>query len=135
MKVKDWVENFERNIPEGYPELMTGWPDEEHGITWGAYINELIDKLENLDEGDPLPTISFDEWKRIQREENCYDDLGFSNLCCDLCGSLPGNRHAVSAWKGSCADRYNYVALSVCRDCLMYIAYGNVPEWLVGEND
>lgn len=135
MKVKDWVENFERNIPDGYPTLLVGWPDEEHGITWGAYINELIDKLENLDEGDPLPTISFDEWKRVQSEESEQDDLGFSSFRCDLCGEGAGFRYAVTAFKGGLANRHDYVPLSVCEDCLVYTAYGDVPEWLVGEND
>lgn len=144
MKVKDWVENFERNIPEGYPELVTGWPDEEHGISWRCYINELIDKLDDLYEGAQIPTISFDEWKQIKRKEGIERDiLGHSYLDCDLCGCIAGSglRYAVTALPGnvtSLTDEHlghDYVPLSVCRDCKFYIVNGRAPDWLVKDDD
>ena len=47
MKVKDWLDTIERNTPTNCPHLSCGWPDEEHGITWDNYINELICRLEH----------------------------------------------------------------------------------------
>ncbi len=137
MKVKDWLDTTERNTPEGYPNLTCGWPDVEHGITWGYYIDTLIDRLENLDEGDPLPKLpSFHEWKHWKREEDeDLDNLGFSPLKCDLCGAKAGERYAATALPTNPAENHDYAALSVCGECLCYIANGDVPDWLEGEND
>ena len=130
MKVKDWLDTIERNTPEGFPHLACGWPDEEHGITWDSYICDLIKKLECWDEGEPKPHLPlFEEWVEGRREED-RDDLGFSWNDCDLCGGLAGDRHAVTALPDNPAENHDYVALSVCNSCLMYIANGDVPDWL-----
>ena len=132
MKVKAWLDTIERNTPTNYPHLSCGWPDEEHGITWDSYICDLIKKLECWDEGEPKPHLPlFEEWKDMRRSVDEYrDDLGFSHIRCELCGSAPGDRHAVTALPDNPAENHDYVALSVCGDCLCFIANGDVPDWL-----
>jgi len=125
MKVKDWLDTIERNTPTNYPNLVCGWPDEEHGTTWGNYIDHLITMLEGRDDGAPLPTLTFEEWKNEDR-----DNLGFSWDDCDLCGSAPGDRYAVTAMPTNPAENHDYVALSVCGDCLCFVANGDVPDFL-----
>ena len=125
MIVKHWLDTTERNTPTNYPHLVCGWPDEEHGATWVNYIDCLITMLEGMDEGDPLPTLTFEAWRNEDR-----DNLGFSWNDCDLCGSAAGDRHAVTALPDNPAENHDYVALSVCNSCLMYIANGDVPDWL-----
>ena len=135
MKVKDWLDTIERNTPKGLPQLACGWPDEEHGITWDGYIEHLITMLEGMNEGDPLPTLTFQAWKNMRREEDEDRDLlGFCWEECDLCGALAGNRYAVTALPDNPAENHDYVALSVCKDCLYYTASGDVPERLEGED-
>lgn len=132
MKVKDWLDTIERNTPTNCPHLSCGWPDEEHDITWDNYINELICRLEHWGEGEPEPYLPpFEAWKDMRRDEDQdRDNLGFSWNDCDLCGGLAGDRHAVTALPNNPAENHDYVALSVCNSCLMYIANGDVPDWL-----
>ena len=120
MKTKAYEKMIATNTPKGYPQLVCGWPDEEHGITWGRYIEHLQGLLDDLDEG---------VWR--QRDENeDRDNLGFSHIECDLCGALPGDRHAVTALPENPADNHDYHALSACGDCMYYIATGDLPDYL-----
>ena len=136
MKVNDWIITIERNTPKGFPQLVCGWPDEEHGITWDGYIEHLISMLEGMSDGDPLPTLTFQAWKDMRRDEDeDSDNLSFCWEECDLCSAVAGNRHAATALPDNPAENHDYVALSVCQDCLCFIANGDVPEWLEGEND
>ena len=132
MKVKDWLDTIERNTPTNCPHLSCGWPDEEHGITHNAYVEAAIRELEDPEDGDDVkPWPSFEQWKVERRSVDEYrDDLGFSTIRCELCGSAPGDRHAVTALPDNPAENHDYVALSVCNSCLMYIANGDVPDWL-----
>lgn len=132
MKVKTWLDTIERNTPTNYPSLVCGWPDEEHGITHSTYIYRATLQIEDLDDGADIPQFpTFENWKKTQRDEDeDRDELGFSTLRCELCGSAPGDRHAVTALPDNPAENHDYVALSVCNSCLMYIANGDVPDWL-----
>ena len=130
MKVKAWLDTIERNTPERFPHLVCGWPDEEHGITHNAYVEAAIRELEDLEDGDDVkPWPSFEQWKVERRLVDEYrDELGFSTLRCELCGSAPGDRHAVTALPDNPAENHDYVALSVCNSCIMYIANGELPD-------
>ncbi len=132
MNVQTWLDTIERNTPEGYPNLTCGWPDEEHGITHSVYIDRAIMALEDLDDGTDIPQFStFENWKRDRRDElPDRDYLGFSHLTCDLCGALAGDRYAVTALPENPAENHDYVALSICGDCLYFIANGDVPDFL-----
>lgn len=133
-KDREYMERVEANTPEGFT-LVCGWPDEEYGITWDNYIyacQDLFDAAANkLDEGEdmqPLTFPTFDEWKQLKRDEDeDRDNLGFSHDSCELCGALPGDRHAVTAIKPgeAGADYYTY---EVCGDCIQYIANGELPN-------
>ena len=129
MKASEWVEKFESGIPRGYPVIMCGWPDREHGITHDAYIASCISVLEDLCEGEDAPLLgSYEEWVDRQREDNPErDDLGFSWQDCDLCGALGGERYAATAFPEVIGEGTDYVPLEVCGDCLCYIANGEVP--------
>lgn len=130
MKVKDWLDRVINNpLRENYPNLICGWPDKEHGICHSDYITEALTKIEDLDEDEDIPPFpSFKEWVEDERDKNQErDNLGFSWGCCDLCGAAPGNRYAVTAFD---SDLKDYVGLSVCEDCLCYIANGDIPEWV-----
>lgn len=132
MKVKDWLDTIERNTSEHYPHLVCGWPDEEHGITHNAYVEAAMVELEDLEDGEDVqPWPSFEQWKTERRSVDEYrDELGFSWDDCDLCGGLAGDRHAVTALPDNPAENHDYVALSVCNSCIVYIANGDVPDWL-----
>lgn len=132
MKIKDWLDTIERNSPTNYPNLVYGWPDEEHGITHGAYVLAFIDEMEELDDGADIPQFpTFENWKRDRRSVDKYrDNLGFSHIRCELCGAAPGDRHAVTALPDNPAENHDYVALSVCGDCLQWVANDEVPDWL-----
>ena len=130
--IKQYEDRVAANTPKGYPQLVCGWPDEEHDITWVRYIEHLQNLLDDLDEGDPLPTFeTFEHWVDRQRNENeDRDNLGFSHLRCDLCDGLPSDRYAVTALPEDPAKNYDYIPLSVCGDCLQYIANGELPDYL-----
>ena len=126
MKTKDWIKNFERNVPEGFPIVVMGWPDAEYGIYHKNYIDYCSDTVNDTPCGEsvsPLPT--FEEWKQKERSR-VPDDLGFSIDCCDTCGALPGIRYAATAMPSDHADK-DYVPLSVCEDCVQYITNGETP--------
>ena len=80
MKVKDWLDTIERNTPEGFPHLVCGWPDEEHGITHNAYVEAAMVELEDLEDGEDVqPWPSFEQWRVERRSVDEYrDELGFS---------------------------------------------------------
>ena len=130
MKVKQYEKMIAANTPKGYPQLVCGWPDKEHDITWGRYIEHLRTLLDDLAEADPLPVFkTFDEWKQGERTED-RDNLGFSHFHCDLCDALPGDRYAVTALPEDPAKNHDYIPLSVCSYCLQYIANGELPDYL-----
>lgn len=132
MNVQQYEDTVARNTPVGYPNLVAGWPDEEYGITLDAYIDWAIDLMDCLFIGDDIGTFqTFDEYKQQERDANPdRDDLGFSHLNCDLCGALPGDRHAVTALPVDPANNLDYVALSVCSDCLMFVTNAELPHSL-----
>ena len=132
MKVKDWLDTIERNTPTNHQNLVCGWPDEEHGITHSAYVEAAMMELEDLEDGEDVkPWPSFEQWKVERRSVDEYrDELGFSHIRCELCGSAAGDRHAVTALPDNPAENHDYVALSVCNSCLIYIANGDVPDFL-----
>lgn len=128
MKVQDWLESL--RIPEGFPVLTIGWPDEEHGITedaWKDYVDDLLYECEDQMKFQPL---TFEAWRERERE-NISEETEFSHHNCDLCGALPGARHNATAFKEDLSD---YVPLEVCSDCVCWIANGGVPDHLEGEN-
>ncbi len=130
MKVQEWLDSL--TIPPGY-DMVCGWPDEQHGITWEAYMDwghSVMD--ETTSEGEDIGSFqSFDEWKEEQRTENPdRDNLGFSHERCDMCNSLPGDRHAATAL--SVENPANFLAYEVCGDCICFIANGDVPDFLEG---
>lgn len=127
MKVKTWLANFERNVPTKYPTLMCGWPDEDHGIHWDAYQEDCAARIEDMDEGSDAPALpTFSQWRENRRDADPERDvLGFSWQVCDLCGAAAGERHAVTAYD---AEMKEHCGLSVCSDCVCYIANGDLPE-------
>lgn len=137
MNVQTWLDTVDRNTPEGFPYLAPGWPYAEHGITHSAYIGRAIMRLEGLDDGADIPQFqTFENWRRDQLDKGEeLDNLGFSWKACDLCGGLAGDHYAVTALPKNPAETHDYVALSVCGDCLGYIANGDVPDWLEGGSD
>jgi len=129
MKTSEWLKKFNKGVPGGFPVLMCGWPDAEHGITHSAYVDNCIKVLEDLDEGQDAPVLgSYKEWVERQREDNEErDNLGFSWQDCEICGSPAGERYAATAFPLPRYDDTDYVPLEVCGDCLCYIANGDVP--------
>ncbi|MBK7179593.1 MAG: hypothetical protein IPH82_20850 [Chloroflexi bacterium] len=126
MKTKDWIKNFERNVPEGFPIVVMGWPDAEYGIYHKNYIDYCSDTVNDTPYGESVPLLpTFEEWKQKERSRS-PDDLGFSIDCCDTCGALPGIRHAATAMPSDHADK-DYVPLSVCEDCVQYTTNGETP--------
>jgi hypothetical protein len=58
-------------------------------------------------------------------------DLGFSPRSCDCCGSkLAGDRFEASLVSQAGKDqmKHEVIERSVCTDCIMYIANGDIPE-------
>lgn len=66
------------------------------------------------------------EYAEGDPEHTC--EAGFSWSQCDSCGSsLGGNREpAVGLWKD--AEGWHDVDMSICVDCAMYHANGELPE-------
>ena len=103
-----------------------GWPDAMYGIYHERYIYHCSDTVSDTPDGESVPLLpTFEEWKQKERSM-IPDDLGFSTNCCDTCGSLPGIRYAATAMPSDLADK-DYVALTVCEDCVLYIANGETP--------
>ena len=79
----------------------------------------------------PAQDFRLEHWVGRQRDENeDRDNLGFSHIECDLCGALPGDRHAVTALPENPADNPDYIPLSVCEVCMYYIASGDLPDYV-----
>lgn len=129
MNTKQYETMIEVNTPDGFPNLMCGWPDEEHDITWSVYHDYVKDLVDYMEDGEDAPELpSFKDWCDSERDSNPdRDNLGFYHTECDLCGALPGDRHAATAWND---DMSNWWALKVCGDCLCYIANGDYPDYL-----
>ena len=126
MKTEDWIKNFERNLPEGFPVVVMGWPDDKDRTLHENYISYCEMSVTITQYGESVPPLpTFEEWKQKVRSMT-PDDLGFSTNCCDTCGSFPGIRYAATAMPSDLADK-DYVALTVCEDCVLYIANGETP--------
>ena len=136
MKESEWINSL--RIPENYPEVTLGWPDEEHGITPGAWMDYCDELAEDaaFDGADYQP-LSWEEWRDEQRD-SVGEDIEFSHQDCDLCGAKPGARTYATAWRrdedGRLAEG-DYVPLEICGDCACWIANGDVPDWLESDND
>lgn len=70
----------------------------------------------------------------MQSWYDCASEGGFSSSQCDSCGSrLGGNRYSAHAWRGPTGKgrdswEEELIHLSVCGDCLCYLANGDVPK-------
>ncbi len=73
MKVQDWIDSL--SIPEKYPEVTLGWPDAEHGITPGAWMDYCDELAEDaaFDGADYQP-LTWEEWRDLQRDSLGEDD-------------------------------------------------------------
>lgn len=129
MKTKQYEAMIRNNIPKGYPNLVCGWPDHEHGIHWDAYRSDCLDLVDAMQPGDDAPVFKpFKEWCESERDKiPDRNDLGFYTKRCCLCQSFPGDRFAVTAFDDSMED---YDTLAVCNDCLIYIANGETPNYV-----
>ncbi len=129
MKTKKYEAMIRNNIPKGYPNLVCGWPDHEHGIHWDAYRSDCLDLVDAMQPGDDAPVFKpFKEWCESERDKiPDRNDLGFYTKRCCLCQSFPGDRFAVTAFDDSMED---YDTLAVCNDCLIYIANGETPNYV-----
>ncbi len=129
MKTKQYESMIRTHTPYGYPNLVCGWPDTEHGIDWEFYKDDCLSLVDAMQEGDDAPSFqSFKEWCVTERNKAPNrDNLGFSNRHCELCDALPGERYAVTAYDRSMDE---YRALAVCGDCLDYIVNGEVPDYV-----
>ena len=131
MKESEWINSL--RIPENYPEVTLGWPDEEHGITPGAWMDYCDELAEDaaFDGADYQP-LSWEEWRDEQRD-SVGEDIEFSHQDCDLCGAKPGARTYATAWRrdeDGLLVEDDYVALEICADCACWIANGDVPDHL-----
>lgn len=136
MKVNDWIESL--RIPEDYPQITIGWPDAERGLSesyWQDYCDALAEDA--AEEGIPYLPLTYEEWREREiaerGEEDEYTEFSWQN--CDLCGARAGSRHHATAFHKDFQAHEDYIALEVCGDCICFFANGDVPDWLVGEND
>lgn len=125
-RLKAWHESVtyeEQRLGNLGYQLVPSWPAEEYGLGWSDYIDWCKDQLDEVEEGaDVQPFPTYAAW----RDERMPEDEGeFSWHDCDLCGADAGNRYAVSAIN---TEKDDYIAYSVCGDCLQYIANGDLPE-------
>ncbi len=129
MKTKQYEAMIRNNIPKGYPNLVCGWPDPEHGIHWDAYRSDCMSLVDAMQPDDDAPVFKpFKEWCESERDKiPDRNDLGFHPRRCCLCQSFPGDRFAVTAFDDSMED---YDTLAVCNDCLIYIANGETPNYV-----
>lgn len=130
---REFIAAVEANTPKDFPNLVCGWPDEEYSdLSHWKYIQACCDAVDATPDGEDVPTIAFPtfkEWRRKERDSFYeIDNLGFSRTECDLCGALAGDRYAATALPDNPAENKGYVPLSVCGDCLQYIANGELPE-------
>ena len=143
MTSKEWLESLQE-FP-GFPRLVLGWPLREYGITmdedqaYEEYLDEHDRDPEDtpgaMNSDDSYRPYTRDEWQEKVRQPQLEDTqetgLGFSWDDCDLCrSSLGGERYAATALPENPAENSDYVPLSVCQDCLMFLANGDVPDWL-----
>ena len=136
MKVSEWLDSL--RIPQDYAVLTTGWPAEERGLGKSdheSYCDALAEEC--AEEGIPYLPLTYEEWYEREVEARGEEDehSEFSWSDCDLCGALAGSRHHATAYPKDFQAKTDYIALEVCGDCLCWIANGDVPEFLEGEND
>lgn len=132
MTAQEWIDSL--RTFDGFPRLSLGWPLEEHGVVsdeeraYEEYVEEYVEEF-----GDT--PYSFKEWKTRIRDPQIEEieasgDGGFSWEECDLCGNgLGGLRYSATALPDNPKENQDYIALSICGDCLQFIAYGEVPDF------
>lgn len=122
-----WNHKYLDKLTSAGQTMTPGWPDEEHGISWDAYCDWAIGLIEKLEEGSDIGSFqSFDEWKDMRRDEDPdRDNLGFRAQSCDLCGALPGDRHAATLLNPEDGSYHPY---EVCNLCILYISNGDTPQ-------
>jgi hypothetical protein len=134
---KEFMARVASNENSGF-HLVVGWAREEHyrtalgkwactrcPDTWTEKITGKGTFAEDDFLEDLCPTCGNYGTLTIEDEDEVSDDLGFSHENCDCCGSpLGGDRHAASLINPG----HDALPLSVCSDCLMYIANGDVPD-------
>lgn len=127
-----YIAAVEANTPKDFPNLVCGWPDDEYGdLAHGEYLEACCAIVDAIPDGEDVGTITFPmfkTWRRVVRErDEERGNLGFLHEECDVCGALPGHRYAATALPADPATNPDYLALSVCQDCLCYIANGDLP--------
>jgi hypothetical protein len=131
MTVQQWLDSLK--TPEGFPVILPGWPDEEYGIhqaAWEEYCDDLAEDCASA--GEPYEPDDFETW-RERRRADIPETQGFSHFNCDICGALPGERHAMTAFPENFTDENSsgeYMPLEVCSDCLLWFVNGDIAEWL-----
>ena len=142
-RLKAWHDEFHSSLASiasvGFGNLVPGWPDAQfdeldHDV-YLEHCRDLLDRAINETEDGKDVTVSitlptFKEWKDKLKEGDLQDrdNLGFSHDCCELCGALAGNRHAVTALPDDPSTNSDYYTYEVCGDCLAFIANGDLPN-------
>lgn len=123
-----YMERVAASVRDGW-YLSTGITYEEAKATFEDYIEMCKDKLDDLCEGDDMPTFEdFYEW-RTKRHEAAEAEGEFSWSTCDCCGShIGGTRYACTALPPNPAENKDFCTYWVCTDCYLYIANGDVPD-------
>ena len=132
MKLSDYEAMIADNTPDGLPNLVLGWMDDECGLDWDSYIEWGHNVMDQVAFGDDIGTFqTFEEWKHQERGAN-PNDLGFSYEKCDLCKAPAGDRYAATALPSDPATNKDYCTLTICGECLLFIANGDVPDYVEG---
>lgn len=60
----------------------------------------------------------------------CEHTAEFSSQHCEVCSALPGARYPLVAMEdvGPGSETAEILYFAVCEDCLMFAAYGDLPE-------
>lgn len=139
MTKEEWLSNLYHD--PAFPHLIVGWPRTAFYRKAEGHLRckdcgyeevETLSGSGTFDEDDFYTVCaecgSANTHLQIVDQEECGEDLGFSWSGCDCCGSnLGGDKFAVAAWN---EDMTDYVPLRVCQDCLMFIANGELPDFL-----
>lgn len=141
-KLKTYMDRVKSNTPEGFPNLVAGWPREEFYRTVEGHLrckdcgHEEVEHLsgtgffvEDDFNTECVKCGSTNTHLQIVDDQEMSDELGFSWSTCDLCGALPGERCAVTALPENPRENHDYVPLRVCGDCLCYVANGDLPNF------
>lgn len=132
MKRSDYEAMIAHNTPAGLPNLVLGWMDDECGLDWDSYMEWGHNVMDRVAFGDDIGTFkTFEEWKCQERGEN-PNDLGFSHEKCDLCNAPAGDRYAATALSSDPATNKDHCTLIICGECCLFIANGDVPDYVEG---